>query len=266
MVLDLLDPVEGNPGVGELAVRGRVDVEGGAGRVERQGHLGVAAHHRHRRGGLTKGLASEAHHPERGAHSGVEQAPGEHLRRTGNPLLGDDARRLLAGRAGLGIDVEEHLGEAGTGHAVDDGVVHLGEQRHPAALEALDHPGLPERLAAVELQRRQLPDELLQLPLPTRRGHADPTDVELRVELGILDPAGPIDPERDVDVLPAQLGHVRDPRDHHVPHPLEREVRGIGRVDDEQARDVHVPVGCLGVQERSVLALELLHVTPPSAR
>src|SRR5262249_26247657 len=66
--------------------------------------------------------------------------------------------RLLLRRTGFRRDVQQDLAQPGAGDAVDDRVMHLGQRRDPAALDALDHPQLPQRPRAVQLVGHQPPD------------------------------------------------------------------------------------------------------------
>ena len=61
-------------------------------------------------------------------------------------------RRRAAGR-GVGLEVEQHGGQAGAGHAVEQAVVVLHHHADPAAGQALDVPASPTAGGAVELRR-----------------------------------------------------------------------------------------------------------------
>ena len=53
----------------------------------------------------------------------------------------------------LGRRVQQHHADADGGDAVDERVVHLGQQRGAVALEAVDHVQLPQRPRAVQPAR-----------------------------------------------------------------------------------------------------------------
>ena len=194
------------------------------------------------------------------ADRGVDRAAGQELELARHGLAGERVLDLGIGCAGLGREVEQHLGQAGAGHPVDERVVHLLEQGDPAVLQPLDDPRLPERLLAVELVAGQAADELAELAVVAGLGDADAADVVVDVELVVLGPARPVEAEGDVDELVAQLGHLGDAGDQQVDEAVERPAVGMGGgVDDDQPRHVHVPVGRLAVQERGVLAGHLSH-------
>ena len=91
-------------------------------------------------------------------------------------------------------------------------MVDLGEDRQVAAGEALDEVGLPQRAVAIERCRRQVGDQLGQFLLVARRGHRQVADVEARIEVGVVDPIGIVELERDLDQPPA--------RQRDLVHPL----------------------------------------------
>ncbi len=56
---------------------------------------------------------------------------------------------LRDGQRGVGFGVQHHGGENRAGSTVDRCMVHLGQHREVAALQALDHIQLPERTRPV---------------------------------------------------------------------------------------------------------------------
>jgi hypothetical protein len=53
-------------------------------------------------------------------------------------------------RGPVGLGVEEHLSDVDGLAPVDQDLVALGEDGHPAACQALDEVGLPQRAGAIE--------------------------------------------------------------------------------------------------------------------
>ena len=239
-------------------MRGDAAVEARGRRLEVARRAVLEAAHREL---LADGLLEDAGDAVRRLHADVEDAA-EGTALEAGQLEADQRADCLLGRlAWLGGDVEQDLAEAGAGDAVDDRVVHLGQRRDAAALDALDEPELPERSGAVELVGHQPADQLVELLAATRRGHTDPAQVEVDVELVVLDEPGPVQAERTADDPPPQLRHLRQPLDDQLAHPVEAEVRGLGGVADSNGSDVHVPARRLGVPERRVDARQPLHAT-----
>ena len=97
------------------------------------------------------------------------------------PLVGQ-------GRGCFRAGIEKKRHEVGAGDPVDHAVVDLGDQGPPAAREALDHPGLPQRPVTVELLRHQPAHQGVQLGLEPRRGQRRVADVVREVEVRVIDP------------------------------------------------------------------------------
>ncbi len=106
----------------------------------------------------------------------------------------------------------------------------LAQHRDAAVREAFDEPHLPQGLAAIELVAREASDQVAEFGITTGCGHRDPANVELRVEVRLLDPARPVEPERYVDDLPPELRQGRHPLQREIAHPLEREVGRVAGV------------------------------------
>jgi hypothetical protein len=159
-----------------------------------------------------------------------------------------------------GGQVEQHGGELAAGDAVDDRVVDLGQHRHPAALEALDHPELPEGLPTVELDAHQVADQVPELLGASGRRDADAAHVQVDVEVRVLDEHRSIDAERHLDEAPAELGREVQPLGDPLLQEIDAEALGSGGgVGDEHGRHVHVPRGGLAVEEGGVDAAHPLH-------
>ena len=102
---------------------------------------------------------------------------------------------MLGDRAALGGEVEELGQELCPGHAVDDGVVHLGDQPDHPVGHALDDVHLPRRLLRRERAAHHLGDRGPELGVAPGRGQRDPVQVIGQVELGIVHRRG-FDPIR----------------------------------------------------------------------
>ncbi len=222
---------------------------GDGGRPREVGHVGQHSGHGPER---AHGLAGEAHH-----------AASEHLEVAGHAL----AVVLVLGRvdlAPLGAGVEDGGEDLVPGDAVDGGVVHLVEQRHAPVLEPLDHVQLPQRPGAVQRPGVQARDGLAQLGLGARGRDGRLAHVEIEVEVRVLDPVGLVEPERDVDQLPAEGRKQMQPLGEHPADVLRAQVaaRRGGRVVDGQAGHVAVGPRVLYGQELRVEARQLLHPAP----
>ena len=75
-------------------------------------------------------------------------------------------------------------------------MVHLRVKGLPAALQAVDEVGLPERAAAVQRPRVQAGCLDRQLPIIPWGGQREFADMKLDVEIGVLDPVRLIQPKR----------------------------------------------------------------------
>ena len=82
----------------------------------------------------------------------------------------------------MGWRVEQQLPEVDGVDAVDERLVGLGEERDPAALEALDEVDLPQRAGAVERSGHDPRRELEELARRTRARQRGTPDVEAEVE------------------------------------------------------------------------------------
>ena len=248
LVLDRLQRVELGADEGDAAVGADLDVEGGRGR----GHAG--ADHLARVADAAQDLARAA---QRGAHAADD------LARAGGALAQGvaeqfevgrlRARRPLGrahGRVGrLLLDVEEDGGDVDAGDAVDEGVVALADDREAAAVEALDQPQLPERLAAVELLGEDPRRQVAQLLLGAGSGQRGLPHVVLEVEVGVVDPDRPALAEGDEAQLLAEAGDQVQPRGDVV---AELGVTRRRPLEDAGRGDVHVRAGTLHVEEGGV--------------
>ena len=137
--------------------------------------------------------------------------------------------RLLLRRAGFRRDVQQDFTQPGARDPVDDGVVHLGQRRDPAALDALDDPQFPQRPGAVQLVGHQPAHQLLELAAAARSGNADAADVEVDVEVLVLDEPRPVQSEGRAGDPPPQLRQLRQPLDDQFAESLEAVVGRVAR-------------------------------------
>ena len=160
--------------------------------------------------------------------------------------------------AGLAVDRRvvdlEHEAEAAVRHALD-------------VVEALDDVELPQRLRQVERAGVEAGRLDAELPPVAGPGQGDLADVVLEVELAVLDPVRVVEVAgHPHDLLAERPGEVQAGLEV-VEHVGERHLaaRRGRRVVDADRRDVRRRVRPLAVDERGVLATELLHpVTPGS--
>ncbi len=170
-VLHRFDVLEVELRIGDVAMAGDLRVERGLRRAERRGHR----------------LAADAA-PDGFDHAG--QGERQHLCQVQRPGREPDqpARREFElidtagtldgfGQRRVGLGAAQHRHQVGAADTVDARVVHLRHDREPPALtgvgsvDALYHPGLPQRPAAVQRQRGDVPADLGQLAR-ARRGRA----------------------------------------------------------------------------------------------
>jgi hypothetical protein len=153
-------------------------------------------------------------------------------RRSGLPRL--IGRRDLARRR---RDVEEQAHHVHAGHAVDQRMMGLREQREAPALEPLDQPDLPEWLRPVEALGVHAPHQLAQVLDRPSAGQRGVAHVVVDVEARVVDPHRPAHLEaRNREPLPVARHEVQALLD--VLHQLE--VIHRRPVEDHHAADVHV--------------------------
>ena len=193
------------------------------------------------------------------------QRPQGHL-----PLRGDALAGNLGGTGPIkrraGIDVEEHLVQAGGSGPVHQSVVDLHEQSHAAILEALDEPDLPQRAVPLELVAEQVARQGTELARPARGRHAYPADLALEIDVRVVHPGGAVeakgDPYQATQERPEQPGpgFEQGAQAIHV-----EAVGGARRVEHHQRPGVHVPTGRLAIDKAGVHATEPLHRTPSTS-
>ena len=139
-------------------------------------------------------------------------------------------------------------------------MVDLGHHADVPMLQALDHPQLPERAAAVELVAGDVGDQLAELPRAARSGHGDPSHVVVEVEVGVFDPHRVVQPEGHLGQAAPERRQQVQALAQHLLDPLER-VAALdgGRVEHRDLERVHVQRGGLHVEEPGVEARQPLH-------
>ena len=162
------------------------------------------------------------------------------------------------------IVIEHERQQLDPGRPVDGRVVDGRQDGEALVGETLDHVGQPQRPRAIERPRDDARDDLGELVVAPGRRDGRVAHVEVQIEVGVLDPVGMVEPERDLDQAPAQrLEEVQALLELRAP----RRVGVIaGRVRprvDRQPRDVSELRTRLEMQERRVQSRELLH-GPPS--
>ena len=156
--------------------------------------------------------------------------------------------------AGVGLGVEDQLGEVGDGDAVDHAVVGLADHRDPALGQLVGEPELPQRPVARQRRGEDLVDERVEV-------------VALRVqqvlggvEVGVVDPHRLVQPERHRRELLPVARREREPRGEVLEQLREAGRRAVlGRLERRHPADVHRRVVALdgeegGVQRRQPLA------------
>ncbi len=165
-----------------------------------------------------------------------------------------------AGRADVGVGVEQEGEHERARRAVDGGVVDLGELRDVPALEALDDVELPQRPAAVERAGHDAGHRLGQLLERPRRSHGVVPDVEVDVEVVVLHPVGEIQAERHLDQAAAERRQLVHPLQDDLLGDLQAGAAGRGAgVVDVQRRHVAEDRRRLHVEEADVDAAQLTH-------
>ena len=137
--------------------------------------------------------------------------------------------------------------------------MHLGQHRHPPALDTLDEPQLPQRSAAIERVGDQPPDQPLEFCASARRGNGDLPHVIVEVKLAVLDRPRPVDAQRGTGHPPAQHRQLGDASSEKVGDRVEAEIRRLRRVTDRQSADVLGVLVCLDEQKHGIVTGQMLH-------
>ena len=154
---------------------------------------------------------------------------------------------------GLGVEQQDHQVRAGD--AIDHAVVDLRDQGPPTVGEALDHPRLPQRTAAVELDRHEPAHQVVELVLRPGRRQGGVAEVVPEVEVRVVDPHRPAELPgtkrtfcRYRGERGSLLSKIRRTRHTAAPVPRSR-ARG----------DVHVRHTVLDVEEHAVQRAQPIH-------
>ena len=186
----------------------------------------------------------------------IEERVGEQLalagQRFGTPVVLRDRVRARLGRH----DVRE---QCSSRHAVGDRVVDLHEDGHPSIVEAVEHVHPPQRSTAIERHARDVADRLVELRAVAWRREQDAPDVVVEVEVGILDPHGMVEAERDIDDATAEGWDQDEPRPDRVAQLDERQAVAGWTVEHGDLQRVHVERRGLHVEEPCVETTQTLH-------
>jgi hypothetical protein len=161
-----------------------------------------------------------------------------------------------------GLDVEDGLAHFHAGLPVDARVVHLGVERHLAALQAVDDEELPHRPAAVDERGMQPRHVLLQLPVGARLGQRDVAHVVVDVDVVVVHPHGVGHVE----------GHQRELAREHVGQVdaaghealgvfVEVALVALGQVEHVERAHVHRHFRRFHVQEGGIKTAQVFHVS-----
>ena len=113
--------------------------------------------------------------------------------------------RWNLGDCAVGGEVEERGGDVDPGDPVGERVVRLVDQPDvPVPVDALHEPQLPERVVTIEHLLEQPLRQRDELASAARRRERGEADVTGDVEVGVVDPDGAPEPERDVQHPPAE--------------------------------------------------------------
>ncbi len=171
-------------------------------------------------------------------------------------------RRLQRRRVGL--EAAQERDRVGAGDTVDGAVVHLGEDRDLARLEALDHHELPQRTRPVQRDAGHVAAQVGQLALTAGRGQRHPVHVPVDVEVVVVDPDRVVDAERHLLELAVEHRHAVDPPLELVLELAEvvaaRDRRGV---EHDHAADVQQLRRALQVEEARVESTEAVHGANP---
>ncbi len=158
-----------------------------------------------------------------------------------------------AGRR-VGREVDEGGQHLGPGHAVDDGVVDLGDERRS---------GRPSRPSTTWNSHRgrdrssgraaRSATSAASSAVPPGDGQAGPAHVVVEVEVGVVDQRRVLEPEGHLDHPHAERGYQGHPLGHQRPDPAEAQATGDpGRVEHHGPHDVQMGGGRLQGQEGAV--------------
>jgi hypothetical protein len=205
-----------------------------------------------------QGLAHDGGRARRITHASSDRRGGELEQRRRRFVLAVPFRMKLPRRRHRFqiVDLPQHLR---TGDAVDDAVVHLGEDRHAPAFESFEKTELPERSVASQGLACVVADEFFELLLAARLGQRGADDVAGELD-ACVDPRRMVEAERELDET-ATKAWKRDQAPHELgAHRIEIvAARNRRWIDDGHADPMHVLGRRFHVQESGVHAGQSLH-------
>ena len=143
----------------------------------------------------------------------------------------------------------------------------LGHHRQHASLarvgvgDAVDHPHLPQRPAAIQRQGCDMSAYLGQFPTAARRRQPDAEQVTIEVERVVVDPHRIVQIELTIGQLCPELGDGRDPCGQFVAKPIKGVATGHrGGVQLEDRAHVNGLGEAFDVEETGVEPAEPFHV------
>ena len=168
---------------------------------------------------------------------------------------------------GTGFKIVEHLVEVGAPNSVRQAVMHLGEQRHAAILEALDEPDLPKGSTRLELVGQQIANQGTEFAGTTRGRDADRADLAVEIEVWIVHPRGPVEAKWNLDQSAQERAEQAFPSLDQGAQPTHvKAARGSRGIKQSHRAYVHVRCCRLAVDETGVRTTEPLHPAPPVLR
>jgi hypothetical protein len=152
-------------------------------------------------------------------------------------------------RVALVFGVQDDRCQIDAGDAVGHRVVSLQDQGEAVVRQSRDEPQLPQRAAAIELGREDLREHREQLLVSAGCGEGGAAHVEIEPKPRVVDPHRAAAVKRRVRQPLAVARHAVQARADRRQQLAECRRRAV---DDRQGADVHVGLGPLLVQERSV--------------
>jgi hypothetical protein len=158
-----------------------------------------------------------------------------------------------------GGEVEEGGERFRARDAVDDRVVHLRVDGHRPVGQPVDEVHLPQRVRPVQPPGVDLGHRVGELPHAAGRGQSQLEQVAIEIEVRIVSPVGPVQPERHLHEAQAQRRREVEAFEQEAGERLPVEA-ATGRVENRQPRDMSGGGRGLGVQELRVERGQLAHL------
>ena len=251
-VLHLLDVGQAGGGEGDPAPGVHGDIDGCARRAQRERRLTRSALPHPAYAGDGQGRAP-GHAPDVDRSEEIGHQSVRHELEGGRDAHVELALAPVRGLRWIGHQVEQDAEELRPGHAVDRGVVHLGDECDLAVFERLDDPHLPQGPVTVQLPAGDIGRKVGELAHPPRRGQSGPPQVVVDIELGVIHPEGMPQPQGHLHQPALKDGHQGDPVDDHLADAAKGVAVGNGGgVEDRHHGHVHVKGGRLHVEETRI--------------